>query len=138
VNEERKYISKVWGWEDWVVNGAYCGKVLFVKGGKKCSFHYHKLKDETFYLQSGELLVRYVAADTLEKARPVWTNFEAVPFDEASYLRRHHHFQVMKPGDSMRIVPGTRHQFEAIRDSYLFEFSTHHEDSDSIRVIVGD
>ena len=43
---------KGWGYEKWIVNNdLYCGKVLFFERGKKCSWHYHKVKDETFYVK---------------------------------------------------------------------------------------
>ena len=46
-NFNRHYVSKGWGYEDWLVNKPdYCGKVLFLKKGKRLSWHYHKLKDE--------------------------------------------------------------------------------------------
>ena len=55
-----KHVPKGWGYEKWIVNKPeYCGKLLFFEKGKQCSWHYHKLKDEVFYLQSGKLLVRY-------------------------------------------------------------------------------
>ena len=51
---------KGWGYEKWIVNtDEYCGKLLFFEEGKRCSWHYHKLKDETFYLQSGKMLLYY-------------------------------------------------------------------------------
>ena len=64
-----KRVYKGWGWEKWIVNKPeYCGKLLFFEEGKKCSFHYHAQKDETFYLQSGELIVRYSDGDDLEES----------------------------------------------------------------------
>ena len=36
----------------------YCGKILFFVKGKKCSWHYHKIKDEVFYIREGKLLVK--------------------------------------------------------------------------------
>ena len=48
-----KHVPKGWGWERWIVNcPEYCGKLLFFNKGKRCSWHYHKIKDEVFYLQS--------------------------------------------------------------------------------------
>ena len=42
---------KGWGYENWIVNNEmYCGKVLFFEAEKKCSWHYHVLKDETFFI----------------------------------------------------------------------------------------
>ena len=49
-----KFVQKGWGYERWIVNcEEYCGKLLFFEKDKKCSWHYHVLKDEVFYLQSG-------------------------------------------------------------------------------------
>lgn len=111
------HVDKGWGYEKWIVNKPeYCGKLLFFEEGKKCSFHYHKLKDETFYLQSGELIVRYSDGDDLENAKEL----------------------VLKKGDSFYVYPGRRHQMEALEDSELFEFSTEHFEYDSYRIIKGD
>lgn len=126
----RVYVSKGWGFEDWIVNTAdYCGKVLFVKKGKKCSWHYHKVKDETFYLQSGRVLVRFLGRHEYEALRGM-DLFEHEVYDRAEQV-------VLEPGDSFRVTVGMVHQFEALQDSFLFEFSTHHEDADSIRIFEG-
>lgn len=110
-----KTVDKTWGCELWITNTSkYCGKLLFFKEDKKCSFHYHKLKDETFYLQSGKLIVRYSFTDDYDNA----TDF------------------VMLPGDSMHVPVGLRHQMIALIDSELFEFSTQHFDEDSYRIPV--
>ena len=46
-----KHVDKGWGWERWIVNcEEYCGKLLYFEQGKRCSWHYHVLKDEVFYL----------------------------------------------------------------------------------------
>ncbi len=114
---ERTFVSKGWGWEDWIWNNdEYCGKLLFVKQGRQCSWHYHKLKDETFYLQSGEL-------DIITD----WTDEMPAEF-----------YETLRPGESFHIPRMLRHRFRARQDSYLFEFSTQHFDSDSYRVIAGD
>ena len=63
---------KGWGHEKWIVNtDKYCGKILFFEEGKQCSWHYHKLKDETFYVQSGEILLRYGKTDDYEKSETI-------------------------------------------------------------------
>ena len=62
-----KHVDKGWGYEKWIVNKEeYCGKLLFFNSGKRCSWHYHKLKDEVFYLQSGKLMVYYSDEDDIE------------------------------------------------------------------------
>lgn len=112
------YISKGWGYESWIVNKEeYCGKLLFLKKGKKCSWHYHLEKDEVFYLQEGKLLVRYGDGQThLSKAEEV----------------------ILEPGDCFDVPPGLRHQMEALEDSLVVEFSTTHREADSIRIVKGD
>ena len=35
-NKGRHFVSKGWGFEDWIVNKEeYCGKLLFIKKGKR-------------------------------------------------------------------------------------------------------
>ena len=112
-----KYVKKGWGYEKWIVNKEeYCGKLLFFKKGKKCSWHYHKEKDEVFFLQSGKMIVRYGDDDNPELAEEI----------------------MLLPGQNFYVYPGLRHQMEALEDSELFEFSTQHFDDDSYRIQKGD
>ena len=119
MNEDRTFVSKGWGYEDWIVNKEeYCGKLLFIKKGKRCSWHYHKLKDETFYIQSGRLEVTYG-----------WDDRRTSDFTEKV---------VLEEGDSFHVPIGMRHQMLGLTDVTMFEFSTQHFDTDSIRVMKGD
>jgi len=112
-----KFVPKGWGFEKWIVNKTeYCGKLLFFEKDKKCSWHYHKLKDEVFYLQSGKLLVKYSDKDDIIEAKEY----------------------ILLPGDSFHVYRGLRHQMLALEASELFEFSTEHFDSDSYRIQKGD
>ncbi len=112
-----KFVPKGWGFEKWIVNGEeYCGKLLYIVKGKKCSWHYHKLKDEVFYIQSGKVLLRYSHGDNIEMANVT----------------------ILEKGDRFHVCRGMRHQMEALEDTELFEFSTQHFDSDSHRIIKGD
>ena len=108
---------KGWGREVWIVNNAkYCGKILEIRKGKRCSLHFHKLKTESFYLRRGRLRIRLkesVHADTIRE------------FD-------------LREGECMDIPPGLVHQMHAIEDSELYEFSTQHFESDSYRIVKGD
>lgn len=114
---DRVYVEKGWGYEDWIYNGdLYCGKILFFNKGKKCSFHYHAIKDEVLYIHSGQIIMKYSEGDDLEAAEAL----------------------TMTPGMAFRIIPGLRHQMIAEEDTLIYEFSTHHEDSDSFRVVKGD
>ena len=118
-----KYVDKGWGYEVWIANKSeYCGKLLFFEKGKKCSWHYHKLKDETFYLQSGKMVLLYSDKDWVTK-----DNFE-----------KHADRTLLTPGMSFHIPTGRKHQMIALEDSELFEFSTEHFDEDSHRIVKGD
>ena len=112
-----KIVPKGWGYEKCICNTEeYCGKLLHIIKGKRCSWHYHTLKDETFYLQEGKLLVKYSDDDDRDNAKEL----------------------IMGQGDKFHVYRGLRHQMFALEDSDLFEFSTQHFDSDSNRVIPGD
>jgi hypothetical protein len=39
-------------------NQLYCGKILEIHKGKRCYFHFHELKTESFYLRTDVLKVR--------------------------------------------------------------------------------
>jgi mannose-6-phosphate isomerase-like protein (cupin superfamily) len=111
---------KGWGYEDWIANNnLYCGKLLFFNKGKKCSIHYHKDKHETFFLQSGKMQI--LLSDSLE-----------------DYEKGKTTTILLEKGDSLEIWSGRVHQMLALEDSELFEFSTHHEEEDSYRIVKGD
>lgn len=109
-------VPKGWG-EELIIenNEMYCGKLLIFKSGCKFSMHYHMIKDETWYVNSGTFIYRYI--DT-RNANVLEVN--------------------LKPGDIVRQKPGQPHQLIAETDGIIFEVSTHHEDSDSYRVWKGD
>lgn len=112
-----KHVPKGWGYEKWIVNNnKYCGKLLFFNEGKRCSWHFHKLKEETFYVQSGKIHLTYGYEDDIDLADEV----------------------ILNPGDKFDIPRGLRHQMYAMEESEMFEFSTTHYDEDSIRVTPGD
>mgnify|MGYP000312425448 CR=1 FL=1 len=115
--QEIKFVPKGWGFEKWIVNcSEYSGKLLYFVKDRKCSWHYHKIKDEVFYIQSGKVLVKFSDDDDLQNANEI----------------------VLVPGDNFHVYTGLRHQMIAIEDTELFEFSTQHFDSDSYRLIKGD
>jgi mannose-6-phosphate isomerase-like protein (cupin superfamily) len=139
--ERRTFVPKGWGWEDWIVNkDEYCGKVLFVKQGRKCSWHFHRKKDETFYVQAGSVLLRCLSeADYAKLKQNRFVALRSIS-DSANEWRILEHAReiILGPGHSFHIPVGMRHQFEGVLDSTIIEFSTKHEDSDSYRVIPGD
>lgn len=118
-----KFVQKGWGFEKWIVNNEeYCGKLLYFVKGKRCSWHYHKLKDEVFYVQSGKLQVLFSESDDLYQ-------------ENGSYAAKS---VVLTPGDNFHVYRGLRHQMIALEETELFEFSTQHFDEDSYRIIKGD
>ena len=94
----------------------FCTQRYHIIKGKKCSWHYHKLKDETFYLQEGKILLKYSDEDNIEQSKEL----------------------ILERGDKFHVYRGLRHQMFALEDTDLFEFSTQHFDNDSYRVIKGD
>ena len=109
-------VPKGWGEEIIIENNEmYCGKILIFKQGFKFSMHYHMNKDETWYVDKGEFFYRWIDTETAETIE-----------------------QKLKVGDVVRQRVGQPHQLEAITDGRIFEVSTHHEDSDSYRVMKGD
>jgi quercetin dioxygenase-like cupin family protein len=117
LKEDQHYVPKGWGYERWIVNNdLYCGKLLGFDKGKCCSWHYHAIKDEVLLLNSGSLKVLYSSQDDIAKADEI----------------------ILKPGDAFHVPIGLRHRMVALEASEVYEFSTHHEDSDSIRLQRGD
>jgi mannose-6-phosphate isomerase-like protein (cupin superfamily) len=109
-------IAKGWGEEIIISNHElYCGKILKFKKGAKFSMHYHMIKDETWYVNSGEFIYRTIDTKTAETQE----------------LK-------LKFGDTVRQIPGQPHQLEALTEGEIFEISTQHFDSDSYRVWKGD
>ena len=105
IKMEVKYVDKEWGEEIWMANTEkYCGKQLILKKGKRCSLHYYKKKDETFYVNSGRVLMEVNGSE-----------------------------RVMSAGSSVRIAPKMLHRFSGLEESVIIEISTHHEDEDSYR-----
>lgn len=106
-------VEKTWGYEDIICNSEkYCGKILFIRSGNSSSWHYHKLKTEHFYIYSGDLLVKYGSEEDIEKSNEI----------------------LLRAGDVFFVPVGLIHKLCAITDVELFEFSTQHFDSDSIRL----
>jgi mannose-6-phosphate isomerase-like protein (cupin superfamily) len=69
------------------------------------------IKDETWYVQEGEFIYKWIDTETSEIVQEVLTS-----------------------GDSVRQRPGQPHQLEALTDGVIYEVSTQHFDSDSYRV----
>jgi mannose-6-phosphate isomerase-like protein (cupin superfamily) len=103
---EPERIDKPWGYELlWAHAEQYVGKVLFVRAGCSLSLQFHRVKDESWYVQSGraELQLGDVGQAVLKR-------------------------EVVGPGASFRFPPGTVHRVTAIEDTTILEVSTPHLD----------
>jgi mannose-6-phosphate isomerase-like protein (cupin superfamily) len=112
-----KLVPKGWGYELWITNTEkYCGKLLHIVKRKKLSWHYHNLKDEVMYVQSGCICIIFGHDKDINNAddRVLWA------------------------GDSVHIPAGLIHRILAFETSEVFEFSTQHFAEDSIRIEKGD
>lgn len=97
-------IDKPWGHElVFAETSSYVGKILFIEKGHKLSLQYHRLKEETIFIQAGLLLLTTEKNGQLVETR-------------------------CGPGDSQHIPPGAKHRMEAIEDCTIFEVSTPHLD----------
>lgn len=115
--ENLKRIEKGWGHELIIVNeNGYCGKILNLQKNKKCSWHYHKLKTETFYLEKGRIKLFYGYDHDIKKSQTI----------------------ILNPGNTFHIPTTLVHRFYGITDSRIYEFSTTHYESDSYRIEKGD
>ena len=103
-----RVVDKPWGREEiWAETDRYVGKYLYINPGHRLSLQYHKNKMETVSVLRGELL--------LETANGV--------------------MQVLNPGDSFHVSPGTIHRFgsNGNEEVVLVEVSTPELD-DVIRI----
>ena len=95
-------VDKPWGHEVIfaLVDGKFCGKAIHVTDGHSLSLQYHEQKEETISVQSGCLKVEIgLHEDSLE-------TFE------------------LHAGESIHLVPFTRHRVTALGDTVMLEAST--------------
>jgi len=111
-------IDKGWGYEIiWATNNKYAGKILvFERVGAKMSMHFHKEKDETWFVNAGQF--RLTFCDT----------------NSAQYSER-----ILNEGDTWRNPPLLPHQLTALQpNSMIYEVSTADSPEDNYRIIPGD
>jgi mannose-6-phosphate isomerase-like protein (cupin superfamily) len=77
--------------------------------------HYHLLKDETWYVNEGEFIYRWIDTENADIKQ-----------------------ELLEEGSVVRQRVGQPHQLEAVTDGVIFEVSTQHFDDDSYRVLKGD
>lgn len=99
-------VEKPWGWElIWAHADAYVGKVLFVRAGHSLSLQFHRVKDESWYVESGRAKL-----ELGDSGDPVLQT------------------EVIAVGASFRFRPGTVHRVTALEDTTILEVSTPHLD----------
>ena len=93
-------VDKPWGHElVWAETARYVGKILHIRAGQRLSRQYHRVKDETLFVQAGEMDLEIGAAAEVEVRR-------------------------MKAGDVFHVVPGTIHRMVGVTDVDVLEVST--------------
>jgi mannose-6-phosphate isomerase len=93
-------VSKPWGYEIvWAETDRYVGKILHIAAGQKLSRQYHRAKDETFLVETGEM------------------DLEIGQGAELRVIR-------MGVRDSFHCAPHTVHRMVAITDVDVLEVST--------------
>jgi mannose-6-phosphate isomerase len=102
VTGEPRRVEKPWGHElIWSLTDRYCGKVLFIRDGRRLSLQYHERKDESVLVLSGRLRLH------LE--------------DDAGEIQ----VTELGPGGSAHVAVGRRHRYEAAGgDTELIEVSS--------------
>lgn len=93
-------VDKPWGHEViWAETARYVGKILHIRAGHRLSRQYHRVKEETLFVQAGEMDLEVGAAPSVETRR-------------------------MKQGDVFHVLPGTIHRMIAVTDVDVIEVST--------------
>ena len=112
------FVKKGWGYElIWATNDQYCGKIMvFERIGAKFSMHFHKEKTESWFVNNGKFLLRYIDTQTATL-----------------------HEKVLTEGETWHNPPLMPHQLEAITaGSMIFEVSTADSVEDNFRIMPGD
>ena len=96
-------IDKPWGYEIiWAKTKDYVGKLLFVRAKESLSLQFHKVKEETLYIESGDCIIETGKDET---------RLEAFAFSS---------------GGVFHVPPGRLHRIKAVTDCRIFEVSTPH------------
>jgi len=109
-------VQKKWGHElIFATNELYCGKILHFHTGSRFSMHFHAQKDETWYVLSGQFVVKCIdthSASDYEKP--------------------------LRPGDVWHNPPLSPHQLICVESGDIIEVSTADSVEDNHRVRPGD
>lgn len=109
-------VEKGWGSEHiWASSDKYCSKFLNFNRGAKFSMHFHRDKDESWYVLSGKFIVEWI--DT---------------HDAGTYS------QSLQPGDVWHNPPLLPHRITCLEGGTIIEVSTPDSVEDNYRVLPGD
>jgi len=109
-------VPKGWGSEFiWATNDRYCGKMMNFNTGAKFSMHFHQFKEETWYVQSGRFIVRWIDTATAEL-----------------------HEKELRDGAVWHNEPCKPHQLICLEAGTVIEVSTPDSVEDNYRVGKGD
>ena len=110
------HIPKGWGEEIiWANTDKYCGKFLNFKAGARFSMHFHKDKDETWYVLSGKFELRFINTKNAQQT-----------------------VQELTAGDVWHNPPLSPHQLICFEEGTIIEVSTPDSVEDNYRVLPGD
>lgn len=106
IKNKIKHIEKPWGYEEILeTNPKYTVKRLFMKKGQRCSFQYHKKKQETIIGLAGNLTVFFGDGG-----------------------------MVLRPGESITLKPFQKHRMIAKDENCLYMECSTSELDDVIRI----
>lgn len=109
-------VEKGWGSElIWATNDKYCGKMMNFNQGAKFSMHFHREKDETWYVQSGKFIVRWINTGDASQRE-----------------------DILNEGAVWHNPPLLPHQLICIEAGTIIEVSTPDSVEDNYRVMPGD
>lgn len=110
------YVGKGWGSElIWATNDKYCGKMMNFDTNAKFSMHFHKEKEETWYVLNGKFIVKWINTDNAEMRE-----------------------QVLEEGAVWHNPPCMPHQLICLEKGTIIEVSTPDSVEDNYRVMPGD
>jgi quercetin dioxygenase-like cupin family protein len=110
------FVEKGWGHElIWATNDRYCGKLMKFNPGARFSMHFHREKEETWYIQSGRFVVKWINTTNAEQNE-----------------------RELNPGDTWHNPPCMPHQLICLEEGTVVEVSTADSVEDNYRVQPGD